>query len=601
MNNILYILNHKTLTDFEVPLLINKGYGVLINKTYKSLAIDNSLYDEDKNYYYDNFINLDYNIIYRMNNIDWFNNSQNLSDNIIDLLNKHFKFIFITLLTNGNLLQQLKRQFKGLIFYRFFGMEKNLLYETVLKKNTFSNNIKYIFSYQEIFTFESDFFNITNSYVIPLGLSNTFISKYNNCYNPNNNNICFICSKIGRCQYYTNIYKEFIKNFKNYEYVILGKNNNVELNIINNLSDKEYYLKISECKVMYYHGIEPRHLHFHPLEAMIIGIPIIFHSNSLLSKYLNNSPGKCESIEEAKLKIDKILHNDTEFIQSIISVQNNQINIITQNTNYNVFENLLNGIQDIQLNKLPKPSKKRLVERWSNLNHSYLTELKCYICDYNDNINKYTSLKCKDIFEAGELIRYQCPRCKVIFGDLRFLSLSPSQIAADYTDLYSFYSEGDTYKYILQTLVDTKVLENKNKSILDFACGDNNRIIPYLMSLGHNILGYDKYVNNNSYVLKDLKGLKFDIIYSSNYIEHLINPIEELNNLLNYLNDDGKLIFISPCFEYCYTQTHYHTFFFVEDSINYLCKKLNIKITFSKKIIFDDNEFTTVKIFEKNV
>ena len=45
-------------------------------------------------------------------------------------------------------------------------------------------------------------------------------------------------------------------------------------------------------------------------------------------------------------------------------------------------------------------------------------------CDYCDNIKKYKNLIAKDNFGAGLLIRYKCPNCEVIFGDLRFLNLS---------------------------------------------------------------------------------------------------------------------------------------------------------------------------------
>lgn len=339
MNNILYVLGHKTLTDFEVPILINKGYGVLIVKNTQSLIGFHSVYENIDRY--DNFLNLDIEIIKILNNIDWFSNKK-VSNEIIEILNKYFKIIFLTLITSDPLLTQLITEYKGTIYYRFFGREANFRYNHVKK----SENVKYIFSYKEIFAFEKsfdNFFNETNSYVIPLGLSNNFIKKWINTYKPLNNKICFICCKINNCPYYTNIYNTFVNNFKNYEYVILGKDNAITSDkIINNLNDDEYYKKISSCKLLYYHSIERRHLHYYPLEGIVLGIPIIFHKENVLSSYIHNSPGKCNDLQEVYTKINRILQNDTEFINCIIEEQNKVINIFTINYNKNIFDCILN-------------------------------------------------------------------------------------------------------------------------------------------------------------------------------------------------------------------------------------------------------------------
>ena len=92
---------------------------------------------------------------------------------------------------------------------------------------------------------------------------------------------------------------------------------------------------------MYYHGIEPRHLHYHPIEGIFMGIPIIFHKESLLSKYLKNSPGMCNSINEAKEKINKILNDDKIFIEEIIIEQNKVLEQFTIKYNLNIFNNIL--------------------------------------------------------------------------------------------------------------------------------------------------------------------------------------------------------------------------------------------------------------------
>jgi hypothetical protein len=354
-NNIFYLLCHKTLTEFELPILIEKGCGVFLPKISKSFNIFDSVYTN--NYKYDYSLQ-NINQLDKLNNIDWFDNNQCISEEIMHIINNNFKYIFITTRTQGNILQQLFSKFKGIIYYRFFGLSNNMSYKPYILNDT-SENIKYIFSYTEIYNYEislksnNNFFNLKNSYIIPLGVPD-YILKYENTYKNSNNKICFVCSKINICPYYTNVYNTFITDIGiKYSYILLGKNNiNLnDKNLKDNLNDDEYYKTISECKMIYYHSKEKMHLHYHPLEAIIIGIPIIFYEDSLLNSYLFASPGKCKTINEAHLKIYRILNNDLEFINEIIFEQNKTIDRIKMINNKNIFDNLINDNINLNNNK----------------------------------------------------------------------------------------------------------------------------------------------------------------------------------------------------------------------------------------------------------
>lgn len=344
-NNILYLFAHKTLTDFEVPIIISRGYGVFMPKKKTSLNKCDSVYD-DPCKYDDSLQNISVNDLHMLNDIDWYNNNTILTRRMIDLLNRNFNYIFITLLTSGKLLTQLITQFKGLIYYRFFGLASTYSYKPMVI-NYASPNVKYLFSYHEIYTYEkslSSFFNSNNSHVIPLGCPDNFIKTHENMHKGTNNKICFVCSKINQCPYYTNIYHTFMKNIgTKYEYVLLGKNNETltDDNKFNNLSDDAYFNKMSECKLMYYHSTEPRHLHYHPIEALIIGLPVLFHKESLLNSFLMNSPGKCNDINEVHAKIDRILNNDIAFVNKIKKEQQNHIYKFEKSYNMNAFDNVI--------------------------------------------------------------------------------------------------------------------------------------------------------------------------------------------------------------------------------------------------------------------
>ena len=177
--------------------------------------------------------------------------------------------------------------------------------------------------------------------------------------------------------------------------------------------------------------------------------------------------------------------------------------------------------------------------------------------------------------------------------------MSLDEIGNDYKDVYSYYSEGNTTPYIKHTLDVINL--GKDKTYLDYACGKSNNTLNVLNDNGYNVYGYDAYVtmDHPKFISIIDKCEKYDLVYSNNFIEHVINPFEDLQKLLDLLNINGKLVLISSCWEYCIEYTHYHTFFFLGRSVEYLCKKLNIKAVYSNKIHFDDGEFTIVKIFEK--
>lgn len=228
-------------------------------------------------------------------------------------------------------------------------------------------------------------------------------------------------------------------------------------------------------------------------------------------------------------------------------------------------------------------SSERQIKRWENLKQPDYKLLTCFVCkhcDINDNFKKYYA---NDIFNAGQIVRHQCPNCDLVFGDLRFLNLNEVEINNDYCDTYSYFKEGDSYIYQLNALNSIEVFKNKECSYLDYACG-TGKIIPILRKNGYNISGYDKYVISKN-VLNNIDGMKFDVITSNNFIEHLINPIDDIKKMLNHLNNNGYLIFTSDCIdEYKIEFTHFHTFYYLGKSLSIIANELNLNIVELKSV-----------------
>ncbi len=221
--------------------------------------------------------------------------------------------------------------------------------------------------------------------------------------------------------------------------------------------------------------------------------------------------------------------------------------------------------------------------RWSKLKQPDTEYLSCAICDYYDVNHKFKKYIANDIFNAGVIIRHQCPNCSLIFGDLRFLNLSDEEISNDYCDTYSYFKEGDCMAQKINALNSISIFKDTSRTILDYACGTGKEVAS-LLKLGYNIYGYDKYVVHQG-VLNNIDNMKFDIIYNINFIEHVINPIQDISKILQYLNKGGYLIFISDAIdEYMVEFTHFHTFYYLGKSLYILFNKLNLKIIEHKSV-----------------
>jgi SAM-dependent methyltransferase len=237
-------------------------------------------------------------------------------------------------------------------------------------------------------------------------------------------------------------------------------------------------------------------------------------------------------------------------------------------------------------------SKESLINRWKNLQQPTLPCLICPVCGNCANFDAYIPHKHEDMFYAGEIVRYECLQCDAIFGDLRMLGLSRAEVAQDYHDLYSFYNEGDTTKYMLE--IFAKLNFPQSVSYLDWACGEWNNYIPLLRNSGYDIDGYDPFVGDR----RERPTRKYDCVLSNNFIEHVIEPYRDLAEILSFVKDGGCLVLISQCWKYTITNSHYHTFYFLGRSVAWLEKALGIREVGRQYLKFSDGMWTIAVTFK---
>jgi len=134
---------------------------------------------------------------------------------------------------------------------------------------------------------------------------------------------------------------------------------------------------------------------------------------------------------------------------------------------------------------------------------------------------------------------------------------------SDYKD-YGFErnNEPHNFGYIIQPLLQM-LDQTKNQCILDLGCG-NGYFVNYLIGLGYNAYGTDasekgiaiaKKTNPDRFFIQDLstsklpkelQGIRFDTVISTEVIEHLYDPEGFITFCKQALNGEGEIIISTP-------------------------------------------------------
>lgn len=321
-----WLLNHNTLHDFEVPLIRSLGLEVY---TCKRLPLGEQLVKDfgvaSPDYSDDFYSTLPEVVMMRLNQHNFYEDE--INDEISHYLNEYFGSIIVG--TFPAAILRLCNTYKGKIIIRAFGRESPYSYEQLFKMEANgllwdvlkSNRERVWFApcYPSIVDFEQDVLR-EKSIILPLGIPiDTW--KNANGWLGIDQKILFVCPRImSHPFYYGKIYEEFKLHFGDIAHVIAGGQPiKVEDPCVSGYVSSEIFQSFFiKLKVMFYHSQEPRHLHYHPLEAIVYGMPVIFMRGGLLEEFGGEGqPGACSNHAEAREKIQKILNNDTVLINLI--------------------------------------------------------------------------------------------------------------------------------------------------------------------------------------------------------------------------------------------------------------------------------------------
>jgi glycosyltransferase involved in cell wall biosynthesis len=316
----LWLMNHSTLRQFELPILQKMGYEIFLPKSF---PYDEGNLSASLEYGFDKTLTLSASIIERLNEVDFYGK---LDEDVIALINTHFDIAFIGFFPEQ--LFTLVAVFRGTIVFQPFGLSNGMSYTRVLCdyfgawiisyiRETMGERFIFGQAYEGLSLLEGEYFQARSTY-LPVGLYDTEIKS---SWTGSLKKILFVCPRIKTSPYYHSVYENFKKHFGHIPHTISGAQPisvDFDKSITGFLDRRSYDEMYNSHAVMFYHSQEQNHLHYHPLEAIVKGLPLLFMAGGMLDQLGgSNLPGHCLDYDEARSKIKKILRGDKQLIREI--------------------------------------------------------------------------------------------------------------------------------------------------------------------------------------------------------------------------------------------------------------------------------------------
>ena len=357
MTRILWVGCHKLLIPTELQALRDLGYEVY-RPTYLS-----SIYDQSAVLEKDiNPSTLPDNILEKLETTNFF--YEELSQDTADIINEYFEVCVITI--SPNWLKHLAKAFKGKILYRTFGQPYSLSveFDTINLTSALINRDNFYFLPHSIESLESEHaWLVQKAIEVPYWVEDD-VFQLENTWNSENTkqNIGLLCPNIKNA-YYASHYKYLQSHFKKKFYKIFGVQKEEEKDkwIVGTL-DRKILLEEFKmlCGFQYTYG-EKNTCYLPPIEAAIIGVPLLYPKGSLISKYIGpGAPGEWKDEGEANYLAKRLLHKDMDFINQVLAAQSVVKDLYRKESCISVFTKTFENIITNKI-EIVSPTKNRVI------------------------------------------------------------------------------------------------------------------------------------------------------------------------------------------------------------------------------------------------
>ncbi|WP_321778539.1 class I SAM-dependent methyltransferase [Sulfurimonas sp.] len=177
---------------------------------------------------------------------------------------------------------------------------------------------------------------------------------------------------------------------------------------------------------------------------------------------------------------------------------------------------------------------------------------------------------------------YRCLECDYIFVDEKYYLDAQSQ--KKHYDNHDNNLESLGYVEMFEKLIEEFITPDAKdiNTALDFGCGEG-AVLPILLE--RNNIKCDRY-DLFYFPEKVYKNKKYDLICSTEVLEHLANPLDIIKELLLHLNKNGYLLFMTyfhpsddeKFLKWFYIKDITHIGFFSKKTFEFIAAEFNLKM-----------------------
>lgn len=443
---IFFVTYHKVLLNTELKAYLDLGFEVVFPFFYDDIPDQSAKKNNSDEWLKINSSNstLSNECLLKILRFNFFSNKK-LSREISRLLNEHFDYVIICQNPVWNL--PFLKDFKKSIFFRMYGdidtfskfAKNNPEYKKLIINK---QNFKFLPFSNLIIEHEENWVK-QRCEIVPYWLEDD-IYKLRDKWSPNYdaNEIGMLCPNISNSYYLRHFI--YLKNYfeeRYYKYFGVQTDNIVDFNIVGTLTRKELLKKFTNLTGFLYHYRNENSLYLPPVEAIIIGVPVIFFPNSLMHRMLGNKvlPSLAMNEEDAKRKIDQLRYKDKKFITEVKRSQEEIIKIYDKKTNLKIF----NGYFKNYLNNNKVDTKDYLINNVLDNRQD------------NKSVLIFTHFQNTYFFDNDYFTVHGIPRVirKIVesLNDLK-IPVTLTSLPEDNENIYGFYTRHLKYKNLVKCI-----------------------------------------------------------------------------------------------------------------------------------------------------
>jgi hypothetical protein len=326
---LVWVVNHKTLLQAEAPILRSLGWEVFVPKLtpdhdpgFRSAVVTHE---------HDAALGLHPAALDVLNGHDFY--ERRWSPTVAGIINAHFQAYVGHISYYGAGLAEAARKFPGRIVARVFGRESPRTYTELATHGLYPTMLADLDAAGDRFLFGQGYDNLAEiespvfqrrAHTIAVPLPESFF-EHAGQWRGGGGHAMFLCPSIEKGNYYEAIYERIKRDFGGVPHVIFGHQSRQipDPAVLPYLTDAELIELYRTAPVFCYPHTEPRHIHYSPLEAVVVGTPTLYLRGALMDRLLGGAdlPAACADSAEMAAKAMRLIEGDAGLAQAIRGTQ----------------------------------------------------------------------------------------------------------------------------------------------------------------------------------------------------------------------------------------------------------------------------------------